>query len=158
MTQYINNFKNNVIHSLEQVAESGKAWGKQIVTLDRSGEVWGETPEAQLKGRDRVIITYVALAAVGALCLAISIYGCVMHPGAYTYSMVGWFSFITLGTLKEAVLQTLARSKEKKQFGVEKETEETQYSLQELMDGFKQDMDTSISNFLNKLIPRMFLI
>jgi len=139
VTQSITNFKNNMIHSLTEAAGVLKAAGRQIVTFDRSDEVWGETPEAQLKGRARMITTNLAIAAFGALALAVFAFGCsAPHPGAFNYFMVGGAGCFTLAALKEVVMQNIARQREKKKYGIEKETEKTRYSFQELMDDYRE--------------------
>ncbi len=155
MTQYVDNFKNNAAYICEQTVEIGKGIGQRIITLDRSNQQFVETPEshpeAQLKGRDRMITYELARVVVGTLLIAFFTYQCIAHPGGLNYFLAGTAGFFTLVALKEVAIQNIARQKEKKKFGIEEENEDTKFPLHEMVDEVTKGIKDDVHRSLNKL-------
>lgn len=141
MSQSITNFKNGAMHYLQMAGEIGKGIGSRIVTLDRSKELYGDTNEAQLKGRSYMIAHELARVVLGTFIVAFVTYQCMVNPGGMNYFLLGTFSFTTLVALKEVAIQSIARQQEKENFNITEETQDTQYSLLEWWDDTNQNIN-----------------
>lgn len=144
----IRNFKADFISGCEQAISAGKNFGKMVFTFDRTNQVLGNTKEAQLKGRSRVICHSIIPVALLLLLTVFSIHGCLLNSGGVG-SYIGAAVFGSLGILglKEIAAQSVARAKEKKAFGIKEESSETWYSVHD----FKAEIVKAIKLPLDKL-------
>lgn len=147
MAQPIDNFKDNTVQIFRLLAASGK----EVGTFDRSTQKFGETDQAQLKGRARVITQSLTVAALATLFVAFGTYQCIMHPAGAMYFLTGSMGLCALIALKEAAVQSIARSREKQKFKIEEETEDTQYHFWELVNDTAKANAKAFENFKKRI-------
>jgi hypothetical protein len=108
---------------------------------DRSYQKWGTTPQEQLMGRSKMIaiagMCAVNFLAIAALCLTnICTHG-------VSFSTVFGYVVAVAGmgyAIREILIQNKARNKEKEEFGITDETEETGYGFETQLTEFVEQV------------------
>lgn len=114
------------VNFLKETRDGVVDLGRLAITFDRTNMVFGDTHEEQIKGRDQTIIKCIAVAVVCGLILSFCI---------YEYSVFSTFSrniaitnlvvptVLALAfSLKEIVLQSIARANDIKKNQIEQNT------------------------------------
>lgn len=137
--------------------------GRRFLSLDRSHQVFGDTDQAQLKGRSEFITKTLALSIVVIAVIALLALGA--HFGILSFSGLTGLAItgLSLGlaiNLVEIAIQSIARSQEKLEAGITEETPDTQYTLRELSDelgkSFRKELD-AYHEALHRLTNTLFV-
>lgn len=138
-------------HLIKGVVKEVTAIGRQIVSFDRSDQVFGNnTTNERLKGRDEIITKNTIAIVVSIALAAFIVLNCYCgHHGlqlsGMSYFYIGLIAFAVLIRVKEIAIQSLARAKERKAAGFPEETKDTQYTLQEwadeIQESFRRGLD-----------------
>ncbi len=112
----IETFRERVQRGFETLAECGE----KIIRFSASGDEFGNTELDQIRGRDRAakleLVKAVSMMAV-ALIMALA----PLHLECGGWILTGLFALGGFISMKEAILHTFARAKEKKEYIVEDE-------------------------------------
>lgn len=98
------------------IAETSQAVCIQAFTFDRSEQTLADNLEAQIRGRAREILWSLIAASVSAIFVAYGVASIMKDPSVISYLAMGASGISMVLSIKEAVLQCIAREKEKNLF------------------------------------------
>lgn len=113
------------------------------LTFDRSKQIFSEDPPAQLKGRDRLIKFNSISLLVAGILFAFSLSYTVSNNCFINSIAVAGQGVVVIFTLKESILQAVAREIERGKFGIKNEDETTLYGKKD----FKKELIEGIEKF-----------
>ena len=119
------------------------AYIMDYLTFDRSKQVFSEDPAAQLKGRDRLIKLNSVSLLVAGIFFAFSLSYTVSSNTFINSLAVAGQGAVVIFTLKESILQAVAREIERDKFGIKTEDATTLYGKKD----FKKELIEGIEKF-----------